>query len=540
LVDKSVRMGTMVARGWIDVQEVRSAFFAASQACGQIKDYGGAHFEKALADGLKYGLAMPHPDLPDNDPPRLDRPPSEPRRDEPTPHAEYPAGAEEPPPHDAYPDAAEPAGVSLDDFYAYMPMHSYIFVPSREMWPASSVNARLPKVEVIGSVGEIVEIKANTWLDQNKSIEQMTWAPGLPMLIRNRLIAEGGWFNHPGAKCFNLYRPPLIKHGDATKAGRWVDHVKKVYPDDWDHIIKWLAHHVQHPEIKVNHSLVIGGQVGVGKDTLLAPAMQAVGPWNCAEVSPEDLFGSFNGYLKAVILRVSEARDMGDVNKFQLYERMKTMGAAPPDVLRVNEKHLKEHHIVNIVGVIITTNYKADGIYLPSDDRRHYVAWSEVMPSAFDSEPGAGDASSYFDAMWRWYEKEGGFEDVAAYLATLDISGFNPKAPPPKTAAFWAIVDANHSPEDAELADVLDRLGNPEATTLIRITAEAMGEIELWLKDRKNRRVIPHRLERCGYVPVRNDTAKDGLWKINGTRQAVYAENSLSVRDRLRAAQQLA
>ena len=37
-------------------------------------------------------------------------------------------------------------GVSLDDFLAYMPQHGYIFVPSREIWPASSVNARLPPV----------------------------------------------------------------------------------------------------------------------------------------------------------------------------------------------------------------------------------------------------------------------------------------------------------------------------------------------------------------------------------------------------------
>jgi hypothetical protein len=30
-------------------------------------------------------------------------------------------------------------------------------------------------------------------------------------------------------------------------------------------------------------------------------------------------------------------------------------------------------------------------------------------------------------------------------------------------------------------------------------------------------------LEQCDYSPVRNDTAKDGLWKINGRQQAVYA-----------------
>lgn len=118
--------------------------------------------------------------------------------------------------------------------------------------------------------------------------------------------------------------------------------------------------------------------------------MQAVGPWNCSEVSPEDLFGSFNGYLKAVLLRVSEARDMGEVSKFQLFERMKTIGAAPPEVLRVNEKHLKEHHIVNVVGAIITSNYRTEGLYLPADDRRHYVAWSDLTQSDFENEPGQG------------------------------------------------------------------------------------------------------------------------------------------------------
>jgi hypothetical protein len=61
----------------------------------------------------------------------------------------------------------------------------------------------------------------------------------------------------------------------------------------------------------------------------------------------------------------------------------------------------------------------------------------------------------------------------------------------------------------------------------------------MWIKDRKNRRQIPHRLEACGYSPVRNDAAKDGLWKINGTRQVVYAKAGLTQRDRLAAAQRL-
>jgi hypothetical protein len=428
---------------------------------------------------------------------------------------------------DGPPDDAA-AGVSLEDFHAYMPAHSYIFAPSREMWPASSVNARIPPIP-IGNDGK--KMPANAWLDQNKPVEQMTWAPGLPMLIRDRLIAEGGWIERDGVSCFNLYRPPAIKPGDATKAGPWIDHVHKVFGDDANHIIQWLAHRVQRPQQKINHALVLGGYQGIGKDTLLEPVKQAIGPWNFSEASPQHMLGRFNGFLKSVILRVSEGRDLGDVDRFKFYDHMKSYTAAPPDVLRVDEKHLREHSVLNVCGVIITSNHKTDGIYLPADDRRHFVAWSDLSKEDF--------TPTYWNDLWGWYA-HGGNHHVAAYLAGLDLSTFDPKAPPPKTAAFWAIVDANQAPEDAELADVLDLMGNPDAITVDRIAAMATGEIQFWIKDRKNRRAIPHRLERCGYIPVRNDTRKDGLWIFNGARQVVYVKGSLTIRDRHIAASRFA
>ena len=53
-------------------------------------------------------------------------------------------------------------------------------------------------------------------------------------------------------------------------------------------------------------------------------------------------------------------------------------------MLRVNEKFLREYYIFNVIGFIITTNHRTDGIYLPADDRRHYVAWSERTKDDFD------------------------------------------------------------------------------------------------------------------------------------------------------------
>jgi hypothetical protein len=136
---------------------------------------------------------------------------------------------------------------------------------------------------------------------------------------------------------------------------------------------------------------------------------------------------------------------------------MKAYTAAPPDVLRVDEKHLREYSILNCCGVIITTNHKTDGIFLPADGRRHFVAWSDIEKVQLPD--------GYWSRLYDWYTN-GGNRHVADYLAALDITTFDAKAPTPKTPVFWYIVNTSRVPEDAELADLLEELGNPGAISL--------------------------------------------------------------------------
>jgi hypothetical protein len=200
-------------------------------------------------------------------------------------------------------------------------------------------------------------------------------------------------------------------------------------------------------------------------------------------------------------------------------------------VHRIDEKNIREYNIININGTIILSNYK-HGLYLPANDRRHYVAWSERTMEEFDK--------AYWVELFTFYYN-GGIENVAAYLSQPNlIENFDPKVPPRKTPAFWAVVDTHRASEDAELADVLDRLGRPPVVALEVVKKAALSDpnttpLWTWLADHKNRTKIPHRMDECGYVKVLNPDAEDGLWKLEGRRQVIYGRADLSPKEQLAA-----
>jgi Family of unknown function (DUF5906) len=430
--------------------------------------------------------------------------------------------------------------IQLDDFYALAPAHRCIYRPTKDAWLNDAVDMRLPRQALLDAngnplrndKGKIIMVSASQWLAKHRSVERATWHPGEPEIIRDKLAVDTGWIEKPGAVSINLYLPPNDIPGDAAQATPWVEHWHRLYPDEADHLIGWLAHRKQCPGLKPNHCVVLVGDPDIGKDTLLYPVRHAVGAWNFRDISLGHLVYPNNDFLCAVIVRVNEARDTGDTNRgridrYALHDHMKPLLTTPPETHRINRKYLPEYTIFNLVGVIITTNHP-DALYLPSDDRRHFVAASECKRSDFSAD--------YFDKMYTWYDKEGGIGHVAAYLREYDLTSFNAKMAPSKTAAFWDMVNVERSADYGELADAIDALGKPEALTLNELIAVAPGAE--WLSDRKMARTILYRLRRCEYVRVPNPAAErnSGLWLINKKRMMIYARKELPPRKRLDAA----
>lgn len=422
---------------------------------------------------------------------------------------------------DADKAAAKVAKAAGSDYYSYFPEGKYIYAPTGALWPKESVNAAAGK-------------GATKKLDKQRPVHVMTWCPGQSQYIKNQLVIEGGWIDKHGANTFNRYRPAKYIPGNAAKVQPWRDHLRRLYPGaDAEHIEKWFAYRVQYPGVKINHALVLGGATRIGKDTIITPLKTAVGAWNFEDITAGQAMDTKNnGFLESVILRISEARDFGEKDRYAFYDHLKPWLASPPEVLSVADKYIRAHPVFNSVGVIITTNYKTNGIYLPADDARHFVAWSDMTKDMFEPD--------YFAKLYAWYTEDDGANNVAQFLLDMDVRDWNPKAPPPQTEAFWEIVNANHAPENDDVASVFDTMARPDAVTVDQvIQSAASGDSVLNWADSRNRRQIPRQMEAAGYVSVRNPEGKEGRWLMGKKRVAVYAKLTLSIRDRVAAAQEL-
>lgn len=420
--------------------------------------------------------------------------------------------------------------VALTDFVYYAPGNDFIFAKTGDHWAAVAVDNQIRKSGVLtDETGSIV--RPSSWIMRNRSVEAIAWDPGFPALVPDKLMNQGGWFEAPGTKTWNLYHPPQIKKISGG-IDMWIDLICDRYGEEAAaRVIKYFAHRVQYPGSKPSFALVLGGKPGIGKDTLIAPLRRAVGEWNFQVISPRDLFEPWTDYLRSVVLLINEAADQGELNRFTLYEHLKMIEAAPPDVLRVNPKYGARHFVPNICGVIITTNHRTSALYLPADDRRHEVYWSEKEPADLEDK--------WSDAYYAWYEN-GGYEAIAHFLSEFDLSGYSVKQAPPKTAAFWEMVAMGTSNEDSQFEDVFEALGNPDVVSIAMLINMADQRFADWLSDHiKNGRAIRHRLDEAGYGMLRNPWTKKGTWSIGGKQTALYGKRSVPLPMLLEKAREL-
>ena len=191
-----------------------------------------------------------------------------------------------------------------------------------------------------------------------------------------------------------------------------------------------MAWTVRFPGRKFNHGVLMGGAPGIGKDSILAPLIDAVGRHNTVTIDGSELNSDFNSHLAGAKLIVVNEIDFGDhKDRRAVAEKLKRVLAAPPDTLRVNEKNLRPYEIPNRVQVFGMTNHRyclhTDG----TGERRYLMLWC----AAKIPEEHRESWDRWFDQYWTWL-KGGGSARVLAFLRRRDLSHFSPGSKPPVTA----------------------------------------------------------------------------------------------------------
>jgi hypothetical protein len=291
------------------------------------------------------------------------------------------------------------------------------------------------------------KIEAATCYDENRQakgariLKGVTYAAGESILCARDGIVYGNRWRDA--------RPVPV----AGSVQPWLAHVERMIPDAREraHVLDVMAFKVQHPNRKINHAVLHGGNPGSGKDTMWAPFFYAVGGDSLKNVSlvrNEEITSQWGYALEAEIMVVNELRQSEAKDRRSLENTLKPLIAAPPEFLSVNRKGLAPYDLVNRLQVIAFSNERV-AINLPSDDRRWFVIWSDAK--RMTDEEGA--------VMWTWLNA-GGKSAVAAWLHQRDVSAFNPGASPFLTEAKAIMVEAGMSGAESFLVDLMrNRIG---------------------------------------------------------------------------------
>jgi hypothetical protein len=244
----------------------------------------------------------------------------------------------------------------------------------------------------------------------------VTYAAGESLLVHKDGLVYGNRWRDA--------RPDVKgKGGDVTP---WLKHCEKLIPDERerDHVFDMMACKVQHPNVKINHAVLHGGNEGRGKDTMWAPFIWAVcGPnkKNYGLIDNDGLSSQWGYALESEILVLNELKEPDAAQRRALANKLKPIIAAPPDVITINRKNLHPYDMLNRLFVLAFSNDEIP-ISLPTQDRRWFCIWS----SCDRMSPAAAQE------LWDWYHN-GGFEAVGSWLHARDVSKFNPSAAPMET-----------------------------------------------------------------------------------------------------------
>ena len=315
-------------------------------------------------------------------------------------------------------------------------------------------------------------------------------------------------------RVINAFLPTDIgfRAGVPTDFLAHLDYLFGNQPDVKEYLIEYMAFRLQNPAVKMSVIPVIGGKPGIGKDAqLLQPFFRLLGLHNVSELTASKLASDFNDFLTYPTLYLGEFSLAGRDGE-KLYDRLKDFSSPNPVQVTINPKYGKTYKTEVGPCFVATTNNRHSLEHVPTDDRRFFIAWSDVHPKP----------PSYYEALTASYDPNtpvglANLEVLHHYLMHLQISRFNPNRAPPRTLArhetllaslsgvarfvYELVVEGDFSGRKVlSFDEVMDRCVNSDNPTI---------------KSRAHDKSVSDGLKAAGCVPI-------GRLSVNGKRMRLW------------------
>ena len=196
-----------------------------------------------------------------------------------------------------------------------------------------------------------------------------------------------------------------VVHDFIRHIGLLCDYEKKSV----DYIIKYIAHLIQKTTEIPKVCLLFKSHQGFGKDLFINFLEKMLGVqyvYRTAET--DDIFGNFNSVIRdKVLLQLNELEGK---DGFSNKEKLKNLITA--EVVKINEKNVKEYRQTNYLRIIICSN-NLTPIEIPSDNRRFCVfQCTQCKPS-----------TSYFQKLASYLYDKDAIYTLFDYFNNVDIEG---------------------------------------------------------------------------------------------------------------------
>ena len=295
---------------------------------------------------------------------------------------------------------------------------------------------------------------------------QMMLSPTMPKVMHRDYLAGVSQLilrETDGTLAVNLWQRGGVipAAGDATPI---LEFLERLIPDvpSREHVVRYLAHLVQHPAVKIEHGIIITGGYGTGKGTLHRIIAAIFGETNARKIEGVELGEPYTARLvDAQVLMIEEAHH-GE--RLEVFEKTKELLTA--EFYYAHDKHVRRFRGRTPRGMFLASNDAAP-IVLPRGDRRWFVCTTPETP---ETEEEKTANRTFFKRLHDLLDRDDTtMAAFAEYLRMLPLDGFNAKGAPPMTKAKEAATEASRTPTAQVLAELIEVGAHPLHKDIVEV-----------------------------------------------------------------------